>query len=71
MLRLARRNKIALGYRAQLTFAVVVFANQSVAGVPLLVPVTLTVMYLPWWVDVSVRVVFVCPLMAWHVLGTV
>jgi len=39
--------KSVLWYRAQVTFVVVVFANQSVAGVPLLVPVTLTVMYLP------------------------
>ena len=53
------------------TLVLVLTDSHDTGSVPALVAVTSTVMYLPLWVDVSVRVVFVCPLMALHVRGTV
>ena len=53
------------------TLVLVLTDSHDTGSVPTLVPVTLTVMYLPWWVDVSVRVVCVAALMIAQVPGTV
>ena len=53
------------------TLVLVLTDSHDTGSVPALVAVTLTVMYLPWWVDVSVRVVCVAALMVTQVPGTV
>ena len=53
------------------TLVLVLTDSHDTGSVPTLVPVTLTVMYLPLWVDVSVRVVCVAALMVAQVPGTV
>ena len=56
--------------RRYLTFAVV-FESQVVAVVPKLVPFTNTATYLPRWVDVSLKVLLVAPVIFLQVVGTV
>ena len=53
------------------TLVLVLTDSHDTGSVPALVAVTLTVMCLPWWVDVSVRVVCVAALMVAQVPGTV
>ena len=61
---------VAVARASAITTAAVVFESQVVAVVRRLVPFTNTATYLPRWVDVSLKVLLVAPVIFVQVVGT-